>query len=206
MSTLLSNPLIIVIPMKIIKKLELWKNEKMIFSQSYQEGTTVAVASSSDDDHQEKTRNQRASERENEADWTQSNDEETVNKPMVLPLSALSGTVSLIQPLPSSHELPSISSLTSSLNECLVITDVSNQQTILSFSELTPDYVYRIYDLVDLLLQVRKKERARDELCFVVCCYFFFLFCLCFLSLLFSLPFCFSRCALLWFLFLGKTL
>jgi hypothetical protein len=154
-STLLSNPLIIVIPMKIIKKLELWKSEKLIFSQNYQEATTTEAREGTTIDRQG---NLEHNDGENQMDVTHSNDEcvnELPLKPIVLPLSALSGTVSLIQPSPSSHELPSISSLTSSLNECLVITDVSNQQTILSFSELTPDYVYRIYDLVDLLLQVR---------------------------------------------------
>jgi len=81
-------------------------------------------------------------------------------KPIVLPLSALAGTVSIIQAnSPTSDiSLTNSSNSTAGYDDVIVITDISGQQTILRFSELTPDFSRRVYDLLELLLQERLFE------------------------------------------------
>jgi hypothetical protein len=132
-----SSPLIVVIPMKIIVQIELWKNEKLCFQQNF----GSELSNSEQQENEVKRMNEGNSEFSQQVEQTKS---------IVLPLSALAGTVSVIQTESTVSE-PTVVSL----DEALIITDISGQRTILKFSDLTtPDYISRVYDLLELLLQV----------------------------------------------------
>jgi hypothetical protein len=130
-STFSYNPFILVIPMKIVTKMELWKEDKVIFSQSYKK-----------DDFPQ---SQALETKETVIDKVIVSD----SKPLVLPLSALSGSVAVVQP-----NVPSVDQDVLTFDEAIVVTDISGQRTVLKFSEVTPDYNFRVYDLLDLLLKV----------------------------------------------------
>lgn len=138
-STLLYNPVIVVMPMKIIQKIELYKQERLI--ASHQQSPPPPLPPSSVAPEASPPIVAPVVEQ----------------KPIVLPLSALAGTVSIIQANSPTSDISSTtnsSNSTAGYDDVIVITDISGQQTILRFSELTPDFSRRVYDLLELLLQV----------------------------------------------------
>eukprot|EP01040_Poterioochromonas_malhamensis_P004979 gene4979-5340_t len=143
-STLLYNPVIVVMPMKIIQKIELYKQERLI--ASHQRSPPPPLPPSS------------VASPETSPPIAAPVVEQ---KPIVLPLSALAGTVSIIQANSPTSDISlttNSSNSTAGYDDVIVITDISGQQTILRFSELTPDFSRRVYDLLELLLQERLFE------------------------------------------------
>jgi hypothetical protein len=160
--TLIFSPLIVVIPMKIIAKVEILKQDSVVLSNVYipmKEETqnqtsepsstpsqsSVSIASPAREDH----------DVDNYSYYSES-------RPIVLPLSALSGTVSVIQAPQQGNPNGPVAS--TGVSEMIRITDIAGQETFIKFTELTPDFIYRVFDILDIILSVRHHPFSESHL------------------------------------------